>query len=145
MSHGCGVVSAGFGTTDAEVAGDVERLARYFADSGQVVPGITLTQSGRARSWWWPMPAARDRSAIASLCSDASVAVQRAVAEGLATEVDRVVRQRLGDDRIELIVRRPGRRSIEEAWLISLNTPDPWLARSHDVDKLRAFEREIAS
>lgn len=120
---------------------DLETLARYFADSGQVIPGISIDDSGRARSWWWPLPAARDRGAIAALCADGST--QQVVAADLATAVDRAVRRRLGEHRVELIARRAGRRSLEEAWLASLSAPDPWLARSHDVGKLRSFERQI--
>ena len=142
LMHGCDVVSAVL-RAESEIEHDIDVLARYFADSGQVVPGITVDESGRARSWWWPLPAARDRGAIASLCVDVSPETQRAVAAALAAHVDRAVRQRLTASRVELIHRRSGRRSIEEAWLASLSAPDPWLAHSYDADKLRAFEREI--
>ncbi|MEO5840683.1 MAG: DEAD/DEAH box helicase [Acidimicrobiales bacterium] len=108
-----------------------------------MVPGIAIDDAGRARSWWWPLPAARDRAAIAALCADGSPQTQRIVAEQLAMAVDRTVRHRLGEHRVGLTARRSGRRSIEDAWLSSLTASDPWLARSYDIEKLRAFEREI--
>src|SRR5688500_17933888 len=138
-----GVKSAVAGTAEPGIGRDIEALARYFVESGQVVPGITVGDSNQARSWWWPLPAARDRGAIAQVCRDGSPGAQRAAAEQLAIAVDRLVRQRLADRRLEPIVRRRGRRSVEEDWVIGLSRVDPWLAGSHDGDKLRALEREI--
>src|SRR5687768_3456098 len=128
----------------AEVAADVDALARYFADSGQVIAGFALDDGGRARSWWWPLPAARDRAAIAALCADGSLPAQQSAALQLATAVDRAVRDRLRGDRVSSVVRKSGRRSIEQAWLASLTTADPWLAGDYDPDALRAFERAVA-
>ena len=54
-----------------------------------------------------------------------------------------MVRERLIDRAVDLIVRRAGRRSVEEAWMASLTASDPWLSRSLDIDKLRMFERDI--
>src|SRR3954463_8895851 len=103
-----GVGSAVAGTAEPGIGRDIEALARYFVESGQVVPGITVGESNQARSWWWPLPAARDRGAIARVCRDGSQDAQRAAAEQLATSVDRLVRQRLGG-RLEPVVRRRGR------------------------------------
>ncbi len=61
----------------------------------------------------------------------------------LATSVDSLVRGRLVDAGASLLVRRPGRRTVPEAWLHSLTEADPWLPRSVDVEKLRAFERAV--
>ena len=61
-----GVESTVVGTAEPGIGRDIEALARYFVESGQVVPGITVGESNRARSWWWPLPAARDRGAIAA-------------------------------------------------------------------------------
>jgi hypothetical protein len=129
--------------TGLDLEQDAEALARYFAESGQVVPGLTVDESGRGRSWWWPLPAPRDRTALAGLCGTGSHEEQRAAAELIAIAVDRTVRDRLVERGVGLTPRRPGRRGLEEAWLISLTAADPWMARSIDAEKLRAFEREI--
>ncbi len=121
----------------------VADAARVFVESGRFVPGLTLGEDGRARSWWWPLPAAGDRELIASLCADSSVETQRDVALRLATEVDALVRGRLVDAGASLLGRRSGRRTVPEAWLHSLTQADPWVARSVDVEKLRALERVV--
>ncbi len=121
----------------------VHDAARVLVESGRFVPGLTLGEDGRARSWWWPLPAAGDRELIASLCADSSVETQRDVALRLATEVDALVRGRLVDAGASLLVRRSGRRTVPEAWLHSLTQADPWVARSVDVEKLRALERVV--
>lgn len=90
------------------------------------------------------MPAAGDRPAVASLCDDSSFEAQRAAALRLAEAVDAIVRERLAQASMSLVPRRSGRRSVEAAWLQSLTATDPWLPGSHDVDKLRALEAEVA-
>jgi SNF2 family DNA or RNA helicase len=117
--------------------------ARVFVESGRFVPGLTVDEDGRARSWWWPLPAAGDRDLVASLCADQSVKAQRHVASRLATAVDALVRGRLVDTGASLLVRRSGRPTVPEAWLRSLTQADPWVARSVDVEKLRALERVV--
>ena len=126
-----------------DLDGRVVDAARIFVESGRFVPGLTVDEDGRARSWWWPLPAAGDRELIASLCADSSVETQRDVASRLATEVDAIVRARLVDTGASLLVRRSGRRTVPEAWLHSLTQADPWVARSVDVEKLRALERVV--
>jgi len=138
--------AAALDTIDVDDSEDEQRfesLARRFAETGRVVPGISVDDDGRARSWWWPLPAAGDRDAVASLCAGSSLEAQRAVARRLGVAVDRAVRARLVAAGVELVVRRGGRRPVEEAWLASLSARDPWLARSLDVDKLRALEQEV--
>lgn len=140
-----GVVSVAAGFNEANVERGIERVARAFADSGHVIPGISMDETGRARSWWWPLPTARDRDAIAALCSDTSLDGQCIVADELAVAVDRIVRDRLARHAVELTPRRAGRRGLEEAWLISLTAPDPWLSRAHDPAKVAALEEEIVA
>jgi SNF2 family DNA or RNA helicase len=126
-----------------DLDGRVADAARVFLESGRFVPGLAVDERGRARSWWWPLPAAGDRELIASLCADSSVETQRDVALRLATAVDALVRGRLVDAGAALLGRRSGRRSAPEAWLHSLTQPDPWMARSVDVEKLGALERVV--
>jgi SNF2 family DNA or RNA helicase len=121
----------------------VAAAGRVFVDSGRFVPGLAVGEDGRGRSWWWPLPAAGDRELIASLCADSSVKAQRDVASRLATVVDALVRGRLVDAGASLLVRRSGRGTVPEAWLHSLTQADPWVARSVDVEKLRALERVV--
>ncbi|MDP9337010.1 MAG: hypothetical protein M3Q30_27360, partial [Actinomycetota bacterium] len=126
-----------------DLDGRVADVARVFVESGRFVPGLAVGEEGRARSWWWPLPAAGDRELIASLCADSSMETQRDVASRLAAVVDALVRGRLVDVRAALLGRRSGRRTVPEAWLHSLTQPDPWMARSIDVEKLRALERVV--
>jgi hypothetical protein len=121
----------------------VDRVARMLVGSGRFVPGLAVGGDGRARSWWWPLPAASDGELIASLCEDSSLAGQREVAGRLGVLVDTLVRGRLVDADASLVVRRPGRRTVPEVWLASLTAADPWLPRSVDVEKLRALEAVI--
>jgi len=130
-------------TIDAGLDERVGTLARFLVDSGQFVPGLVVGDDGRARSWWWPLVAARDCGYVASLCSDGSVDTQRDVAGRLAGAVDALVRERLGRPGTRLAPSRSGRRTIPHEWLHSLGATDPWLSRTLDVDKLRAFERAV--
>jgi SNF2 family DNA or RNA helicase len=126
-----------------DLDGRVVEAARVLVESGKFVPGLAVGEDGRARSWWWPLPAAGDRDLIASLCADSSVETQREVASRLATAVDARVRGRLVDARAALLEPRSGRRTVPEAWLRSLTQPDPWMAQSIDGEKLRALERVV--
>jgi SNF2 family DNA or RNA helicase len=72
----------------------VVALAEYFVACQRVVPGITM-EGGRARSWWWPLPAASDRDLIRSLVGSSSLDDHRAASQSLAEAVDHLVRQRL--------------------------------------------------
>ena len=123
---------------------DVAAVARSFVDAGRFVPGLTVDERGRARSWWWPLVAARDAELVASLCEDTSVDAQRAAAERLAGAVDQLVRSRLACAGVTLVACRAGRRTIPEAWLHSLTATDPWLSPALDVEKVRALERVVA-
>ena len=78
----------------AQQGASVSALAEYFVASQRIVPGITL-EDERARSWWWPLPAASDRDLIRSLISSGSFDDHRVAAQSLAEAVDLLVRQRL--------------------------------------------------
>ena len=73
----------------------VEAVAAWLVAEGRVVPGLTVEPDGRARSWWWPMPAARHRSAIASLVTGPSSEDQVQAATELSDATDALVRRRL--------------------------------------------------
>ena len=125
---------------------DMERcreVAQYFVDGGRVVPGMVAGSDGRMRSQWWPLPTAGDRELLASLLVDDSAEAHREVAETLAEEVDREVRDRLISTATTVVGRRPGRRTVPQAWALSLATDDPWIAASHDEEKVAAFAAEI--
>ncbi|HZP28028.1 MAG TPA: DEAD/DEAH box helicase [Acidimicrobiia bacterium] len=129
---------------DSAIDDRVETVAGALVAAGRFVPGLAVRDDGRARSWWWPLPAASDREAIASLCSDASVEAQRDAAARLAEAVDRRVRAGLVDAGVALLPRRGGRPTAPEAWLRSLTAPDPWLPATLDRDRLRVLEDAVA-
>ncbi|MFQ5556875.1 MAG: SNF2 helicase-associated domain-containing protein, partial [Acidimicrobiales bacterium] len=120
----------------------VEELGAYLVDAGRVVPGASI-EDGRARSWWWPMPAASDRARLARLLEDGSVEAQRLLAEGLAEATDRLVRERLVAGATAFLSPRPGRRTIPEAWVRSLCSQDPWLSPSLPEDRVRALVSDV--
>jgi hypothetical protein len=78
----------------------VDDVARALVAAGRVVPGLTVEPDGRARSWWWPLPAASHRSLIAGLVVDPSVEGQRRAAESLTEAVDVMVRERLAGEQL---------------------------------------------
>jgi len=121
----------------------VDELAFDMVVGGRVVPGLTVDDSGMARSWWWPLPGGRDRAAIAALLEDGSVEAQQDLASELAQTVDLVARDVLCAAEVGLLARRPGRRSVPEAWVRSLTTEDPHLSTSLAPDRLRGLAREI--
>ncbi len=126
-------------------AARIEVVAQFFVASGRVVPGLVIEPDGRARSQWWPLPVVDDRELIASLLQDDSPAAHAATAAVLAERVDQFVRSQLAEDKQPLVQRRSGRRTIPEAWLLSLTAKDPWLPASFDPAKLRAFAAAISS
>jgi len=130
------------GDPSSEVSA-VDAVAVALVDSGRVVPGLTVDDAGRARSWWWPLPAAEDRPTIRALLTGSSPAEHAATAAALAEQVDALVRARLA--RAALLPRRPGRRTLPEAWLLSLASRDPWLPPGADPDRARALAREVAA
>jgi SNF2-related domain/SNF2 Helicase protein/Helicase conserved C-terminal domain len=127
----------------AELEPRIEAVAAALVASGRVIPGLTVTAEGRARSWWYPLPAAGDRELVASCCADGSVDAQRDAAARLAAAVDRSARAHLLAAGVTLLAPRPGRRTVPEAWVRSLTEADPWLAPSHNPEKLRAFESVV--
>ena len=124
---------------DNAMAERIEALATYFVDSGRYVPSLTVV-GGIARSWWWPLPTAGDRDLVRALLPGSTATSHRAVADALATAVDLAVRTRL---RADLLGRKPGRRTIPEAWLSSLTASDPTLPPSLDPAKVAAFAASV--
>lgn len=118
-------------------------VATFFVDAGRVVPGAVVEPDGRTRSQWWPLPAAGDRGLLASLLVDDSLETHAEAASTLAEEVDREVRHRLISADATMIGRRPGRRTVPQAWAASLTGWDPWLPTTYDPDKLAAFVAEV--
>ena len=119
-----GAATSTVGVTD-EAVSDV---ANALLQSGRVVPGLTIEADGRARSWWWPLPAASHRSLLATLVENSSAGGQRRAAARLADAIDGIARQRLVAANAVVARRRPGRPGVHEAWARSLVSADPWLA-----------------
>lgn len=63
-------------------------LASALVDSGRFVAGLTVDASGRGRSWWWPMPAASDRTTLLALLDGGDVDAHKRLADELAEFVD---------------------------------------------------------
>ncbi len=122
---------------------EVLRAAEVFVATGRIVPGLTVSDDGRARSWWWPLPSAADRGLLVSLLDGNEPADHSRAASELQDEVDRLVRQRLRAAGVELVGRRAGRPTVPDAWLRSLTGDDPWLPSSLDRGKLDAFAAAV--
>ena len=120
---------------------EVTELARALVDAGRFVPGISVAEGMGIRSWWWPMPAAMDRSALRALLPGTDAVSHAAVADALAAVVDQQVRERLAG--ADLIPRRPGRRTLPEAWITALGRESPWLIGTFDLERARAFEQSV--
>jgi hypothetical protein len=68
-------VSAAAASGEAECAAvavlaaelSVVGAAEVFVAAGRAVPGLTISDDGAARSWWWPLLSASDRALLASL------------------------------------------------------------------------------
>jgi len=124
----------------------VADVASWFVRAGRVVPGLEVAGDGRVRSWWWPLPAASDRALVASLVGAANdVEAHRHAAELLAAEVDRQVRDRLGELGVDLVGRTAGRRAVPEVWVRSLVGADPWLPPTADLAKVEALAGELTA
>jgi hypothetical protein len=122
----------------------VEGVASWFVRSGRVVPGVEVGADGRARSWWWPLPAAGDRALLASLVPATNdLESHRHAAQLLSIEVDRQVRDQLGMAGVDLVGRTTGRRGVPELWLRSLSSADPWLPVGTDLAKVEALGGEL--
>lgn len=122
---------------------DVDTVAEHLIAHGRIIPGLTVDEHGRGRSWWWPLPAESDRRLVGALLTDPSEEAQAELAHLLANATDRMARQRLHEAQFEMLPRRPGRRSVPEAWLRSLSTIDPWMSPSLAPDRVRGFAAEI--
>ncbi|MCP4962194.1 MAG: DEAD/DEAH box helicase [Actinomycetia bacterium] len=122
---------------------DVADLALELVMGGRVAPGLALDDEGRARSWWWPLPDADDRRVVLSLLDDGSVEAQERLASELGEQTDRIARSMLVDDGVELLARRPGRRSVPEAWLRSLYVSDPYLSASLAPDRVAGLISDV--
>jgi hypothetical protein len=109
-----------------------------------VVPGLAVDEAtGRARSWWWPLPAASQRGLVASLLTGSSLEAQRLAAAELAGAVDGIVRRHLVETGASIAARRPGRATVPEAWARALVSPDPWLSASLDAHKVAALAAAV--
>ncbi|MDA8435673.1 MAG: DEAD/DEAH box helicase [Actinomycetales bacterium] len=126
----------------AEEHDAVSLLADRLVAAGRFVPGLTVDDDGRARSWWWPMPAADDRAALRALLPGAAVQAHRELADELAGRVDARVRRGLAGT--PALPRRPGRRTLPELWLLSLADEDPWLPEAADPARARALAAAVA-
>ncbi|MBV9660126.1 MAG: DEAD/DEAH box helicase [Acidimicrobiales bacterium] len=123
----------------------VSATAAALVGSGRVVPALEADPpTGRYRSWWWPLPAASQRSMIASLLQDASPGGQAELAVALASEVDGLVRRQLVEAAATIAPRRGGRPTVPEAWARSLVSADPWLPDRLDPAKLSALAVAVA-
>jgi SNF2 family DNA or RNA helicase len=123
----------------------LDALVNALVDGGRFVPGLTVDESGRGRSWWWPMPAASDRPELLTLLDGDDVEDHRRLASELGDLVDSEVRTRLVRAGLVLTPRRPGRKRVPESWLNALVAPDPWMASSLHPDRVREFEQEVSS
>ncbi len=122
-------------TTDMYLS--VPRLAEMFVATGRVVPGLTVDGDGLARSQWWPLPSAPDRGLLGALLDGNDPDDHLRLADDLSVEVDRLMRERLGG--VALLERRAGRRTVPDAWVRSLTSPDPRMSGSLDPEKVDAF------
>jgi SNF2-related domain/SNF2 Helicase protein/Helicase conserved C-terminal domain len=126
---------------DPDLVGEV---ALRFVAAGRVVPGLAVDDDGRVRSWWWPLPIASDRAALASLVgAENDVEAHVRAAGQLAVAVDAQVRDRLSVLGVDLVGRLGGRRALPEVWLRSLTIRDPWLPDSTDALKATALATEV--
>ena len=86
-----------------------------------------------------------DRSLLASLLVEDTLADHARVASELAEEVDYLARQRLVATEQRLIPVRSGRRTVPQAWVESLTSLDPLLSSSLPGEKVGAFAEAIAA
>jgi SNF2-related domain/SNF2 Helicase protein/Helicase conserved C-terminal domain len=121
----------------------VSDVAHALVRAGRIAPALTVDTNGRARSWWWPLPAASQRALIANLVDDTSPAGQREIADQLAEAVDHLVRYRLVEASAQIDARRPGRPTVQEAWARCLVSTDPWLPASVDARKAAALAAAV--
>ncbi|MFV1971391.1 MAG: hypothetical protein ACC683_10365, partial [Acidimicrobiia bacterium] len=87
-------------------------LASALVESGRFVAGLTVDESGRGRSWWWPMPGASDRTTLLALLDGDDFDAHTRLAHELAELVDAEVRARLVRSGTLMTPRRPGRRTV---------------------------------
>ena len=119
----------------------IAEVASYFVESKRVVPGLTVEPSG-PRSWWWPLPTASDRDVLRSIVDGTSVDDHRVAAAALADAVDALMRERLVGVTL-LETNRRGRRTVPEAWLVSLTAADPSLPPTLDPKKVAEFASSV--
>lgn len=120
-------------------------LAGALVESGRFVAGLTVDESGRGRSRWWPMPSASDRATLTALLDGDDPGAHARLADELAELVDAEVRARLVRSGALLTPRRPGRRTVPESWLHALVSQDPWMGSSLDPKRVRALERTVSA
>jgi non-specific serine/threonine protein kinase len=123
----------------------VSEVAEVLVSAGRVVPSLSVDADGRARSWWWPMPASAHRGLVATIVEDDSEAAQHTAADRLTEAIDAMVRARLCASKATIAPKRPGRPTVTEAWARSLVSPDPWMAASLDAEKVRTLADAVHS
>ena len=129
------------GELPASLLAEVTELAVALVDAGRFVPGMSVVDGTGIRSWWWPLPAASDRAALRALLPGTDAASHAIIADTLAVAVDQQVRARVAG--ADLVPRRPGRRTLPEAWITALGKESPWLEGSFDPDRARDFEQSV--
>ena len=133
-------------TPESDFDARTVEVAELLVGSGRVVPGLAIdNETGRARSCWWPLPAASQRALVASLALDGSVEEQVAAASRLAEAVDDIVRRRLVSAGSFLVARKSGKPTVQEAWCRSLASADPWMSSSLDPTKLAALAGAVTA
>jgi hypothetical protein len=129
-------------TARVDLGSDLESVAERLVASGRIVPGLTVSEDGRARSWWWPLPSAADRAVLVGLLDGNEPADHQRLASELGLAVDRQVRARLGAAGV-VTGSRPGRRTVPDAWLRSLHAADPWLPETLDTGRVVALAAAV--
>jgi non-specific serine/threonine protein kinase len=89
------------------------------------------------------MPGASDRATLLALLDGDDLDAHARLADELAELVDAEVRARLVHASASLTPRRPGRRTVPEAWLHSLVAQDPRMPLSLNRDRVRALCRTV--
>jgi hypothetical protein len=120
-----------------EIVVRFEMVAQHLVAAGKVVPSLHVSDAGTASSRWLPFPGIGDRDLLAGLLRADTVDEHRQASERLAGCVDRLVRERLTD--VRLAPKRPGRRTVPQAWLESLVSDDATMPASLPAGKVAAF------
>ena len=135
-------VPDGGGEQHPERIDRVWSVANWFVAAGRVVPGLVFTESG-ARSQWWPLPSANDRDLLRSLLPGPSATDHAWAADALADAVDKLMRSRVAG--VSTTKSKRGKRSVAEAWVVSLNSADPTLPKTLNTHEVQEFSEKVAA